>query len=654
MKEKFLSINLKKLTMCFISAFILSAGIFAISSFYMVDNAKAQMSLLDKYNQDQANAKAAGDAWKSSDNMQSYLNLDSSQQNTASSSSQKNGDGSKIFSTISSKMWKAVGDLRKIAYVLAGFGMIAFTFGAIFNKISWKHFGNIMISLFILSIMTPLIEYIAYGEGAQNKLKFGYQYVAPGDHASLEAQNSCETGGNCPEESKQKEEENNNCEETCQGQCLGGKCQPCPSDTPYDAETKTCQLPEVEVKPEENLEDLKRDCYEGGGTYDEAAKKCNYEQEADVVNDPCQGLKDEKYTKCANAKKEPEKPGACSAEDPKCEGGYQSKGEVCAGKEGKEKKDCEKAVDKHNQEVNKAYKDEQKAYEKEQKEIAKDKYEARKDNIAPGQEVNCDGLSASQCSRLQSKQQKADDKQAKQDQKDGIEQRYKAAMEACHGDPDCEKDAKKAKNQETSAMNKQNFASAMQKTNSAINEAKQRFSDAQKAVGGAMQAVNSVTTGIHNATNSINTITAAANNMGAAFNGDGNFLDKTKAFFQGTATITNATGSLGAAAGNTLGGVAGGLSNSANAFQDLTSSSAQRDQNIATRSQGGSSNVFSGVMNDVATGSRTTGNTIHQAGLGVSGAADAAGRTTQTITDTANSAQYMLDEINRSKNTLGH
>ena len=83
-----------------------------------------------------------------------------------------------IFNKIATKMLETVGIFRHLAYVIAGFGMIGFTFGAVFNKISWKHFGNIMISLFILSVMIPIIEYVVYGENSSKQLKFGNTYAS--------------------------------------------------------------------------------------------------------------------------------------------------------------------------------------------------------------------------------------------------------------------------------------------------------------------------------------------------------------------------------------------------------------------------------------------------------------------------------------------
>lgn len=66
-----------------------------------------------------------------------------------------------IFQEISRKMMTTVIDVRRIVYVIAGFGLIMFTTLAIFNKISFKHLAYIMIGLSLLAVMMPFINYFA-------------------------------------------------------------------------------------------------------------------------------------------------------------------------------------------------------------------------------------------------------------------------------------------------------------------------------------------------------------------------------------------------------------------------------------------------------------------------------------------------------------
>jgi len=76
-----------------------------------------------------------------------------------------------VFLLIACKATTTLADLRMIAYIISGFGMVALAYAAIFGKMNWKHLANIGIGLFLLSMMTPFIEYFVYSDGG--KLKFG-------------------------------------------------------------------------------------------------------------------------------------------------------------------------------------------------------------------------------------------------------------------------------------------------------------------------------------------------------------------------------------------------------------------------------------------------------------------------------------------------
>ena len=67
-----------------------------------------------------------------------------------------------VFTTLTRRAARILVGLKPIVYVFAGFGLIAFAFMAIFNKISWKWFANIAIGLFLVANMGRLIEYMVY------------------------------------------------------------------------------------------------------------------------------------------------------------------------------------------------------------------------------------------------------------------------------------------------------------------------------------------------------------------------------------------------------------------------------------------------------------------------------------------------------------
>ena len=107
-----------------------------------------------------------------------------------------------IFKYIACKAMTTLADVRVIVYTLAGFGLIAFAFAAIFNKISWKHLANLCIALFILSMMTPFISYFTQDNGAQitygNYLPAGFTNISGSD---VDAAANCDTskGDVCPD-----------------------------------------------------------------------------------------------------------------------------------------------------------------------------------------------------------------------------------------------------------------------------------------------------------------------------------------------------------------------------------------------------------------------------------------------------------------------
>ena len=84
-----------------------------------------------------------------------------SSSSSSSSASGSSSDDGKIFDILQRKIYNTLVDLRKIVYMISGFGLVAFAVAAIFNKISYKHLGYIMISLCLLALMFPFLEYFS-------------------------------------------------------------------------------------------------------------------------------------------------------------------------------------------------------------------------------------------------------------------------------------------------------------------------------------------------------------------------------------------------------------------------------------------------------------------------------------------------------------
>ena len=78
-----------------------------------------------------------------------------------------------IFQQIACKAMMFLVDLRVLAYIISGFGMVAFAYAAIFNKISWKHFSQIAIGLFMLSMIGPFITYFTGDSTVEGNLQYG-------------------------------------------------------------------------------------------------------------------------------------------------------------------------------------------------------------------------------------------------------------------------------------------------------------------------------------------------------------------------------------------------------------------------------------------------------------------------------------------------
>ena len=66
--------------------------------------------------------------------------------------SEKNYEAGKdVLTSVTRRAARAILELKQIVYVFAGFGLIGFAWAAIFNKISWKWFGNIAMGLFLVA-----------------------------------------------------------------------------------------------------------------------------------------------------------------------------------------------------------------------------------------------------------------------------------------------------------------------------------------------------------------------------------------------------------------------------------------------------------------------------------------------------------------------
>ena len=99
-----------------------------------------------------------------------------------------------VFQTIKSKAAKFIRDLKPVIFILGGFGLIGFAFGAIFGKISWKWFANIAIGLFLVANVGLFIDYFASKDGDKGQyaesLGYGQYLDASGKYTATEGSDS--------------------------------------------------------------------------------------------------------------------------------------------------------------------------------------------------------------------------------------------------------------------------------------------------------------------------------------------------------------------------------------------------------------------------------------------------------------------------------
>ena len=145
------------------------------TAFYAEDDDVANREYLDNLVEEGDRAKAYAESQLSEETLADAMkDIEEAQSAAPKMCSEVEGN---IFLLIACKAMITLADLRVIAYIISGFGMIALAYAAIFGKMSFKHLANIGIGLFLLSMMTPFIEYFTTGK--DGTLRFG-KYLPAG------------------------------------------------------------------------------------------------------------------------------------------------------------------------------------------------------------------------------------------------------------------------------------------------------------------------------------------------------------------------------------------------------------------------------------------------------------------------------------------
>ena len=64
-----------------------------------------------------------------------------------------------VFATVVSKGVELFGNIRKIVFVLGGFGLVGLSVAAIFGKAMWKWFGFLAVGLMTVSLAGSIVTY---------------------------------------------------------------------------------------------------------------------------------------------------------------------------------------------------------------------------------------------------------------------------------------------------------------------------------------------------------------------------------------------------------------------------------------------------------------------------------------------------------------
>lgn len=139
-----------------------------------------------------------------------------------------------VLQTVRNKAAKFIHDLRPLIFVLAGFGLIGFAFGAIFGKISWKWFANIAIGLFLVANVGLFIDYFATKSGASGQyardLGYGKYLDSSGAYTPTEGSNGNPQSQNTPNGANDGKTDNNSSEDLNNG-CVPGTGTGCGTGT---------------------------------------------------------------------------------------------------------------------------------------------------------------------------------------------------------------------------------------------------------------------------------------------------------------------------------------------------------------------------------------------------------------------------------------
>lgn len=183
-----------------------------------------------------------------------------------------------VLQTVRDKAASFIKSLRPLIFILAGFGLIGFAFGAIFGKISWKWFAHIAIGLFLVANVGLFIDYFATRSGAAGQyaqdLGYGKYLDASGGYTPTNGSSSDPQSQKTPSESGDGQD--NSSSENADSTCVPGTGTGCEKN--YFENVN-----EDLLNPNQDL--AMQNCSMKGGVWNSALKRCEEKGTAEEIND---------------------------------------------------------------------------------------------------------------------------------------------------------------------------------------------------------------------------------------------------------------------------------------------------------------------------------------------------------------------------------
>ena len=77
-----------------------------------------------------------------------------------------------VFATVTTKSKDLFENVKKVVFVVGGFGLVGLAVGAIFGAVKWKWFASLAIGLAILAVAGAIVDYVTgAGPGFSDTLK---------------------------------------------------------------------------------------------------------------------------------------------------------------------------------------------------------------------------------------------------------------------------------------------------------------------------------------------------------------------------------------------------------------------------------------------------------------------------------------------------